>query len=163
MNYFDLDASFSEMTPSEQMTYEAIQDICRDERNGWLHNTYREHDIQTTSYDIAIFKVTEAITKVEEKTKKQEILIETLQKKDADLTEARRTMVELLDLIDLYNKRLEDYIVNATLEKLRLNQLHKISYRYKLSRDKDMLVLATKSLMDYIVSNRTTFEKVPLP
>jgi hypothetical protein len=72
-------------------------------------------------------------------------------------------MVELLDLIDLYNKRLEDYIVNATLEKLRLNQLHKISYRYKLSRDKDMLVLGTKSLMDYIVANRTTFEKVPLP
>jgi translation initiation factor 2B subunit (eIF-2B alpha/beta/delta family) len=161
MDYFDLDASFSEMTPAEQMTYEAIQDIYRDERSGWLQNTYREHDIKTTSYDIAIVKVTEAITKVEEKTKKQEALIETLQKKDADLTEARRTMVELLDLIDLYNKRLEDYIVNATLEKLRLNKLHTISYRYKISRDKDMLVLGTKSLMDYIVANRTTFEKVP--
>jgi translation initiation factor 2B subunit (eIF-2B alpha/beta/delta family) len=161
MDYFDLDASFSEMTPAEQMTYEAIQDIYRDERSGWLQNTYREHDIKTTSYDIAIVKVTEAITKVEEKTKKQEALIETLQKKDADLTEARRTMVELLDLIDLYNKRLEDYIVNATLEKLRLNKLHNISYRYKISRDKDMLVLGTKSLMDYIVANRTTFEKVP--
>ena len=168
MNYFDLDVSFSDMTPEEEMTYCSIQNIINDEKNGWTNETYREHDIQKTSYDIPIVKLTDAINALQEKATAQEKYIEGLKMRnptansEKDLQDARITMVEQLDLLDLHNKTLEDYILNACLEKLRLNHMHAISYRYKITGDKDMLVTKTKALMNYIVANQVTCQKVPL-
>ena len=167
MNYFDNDASFSDMTPEEEMTYCSIQNIINDEKNGWTNETYREHDIQKTSYDVSIVKLTDTINSLQEKATAQEKYIESLKMRkptptaEKDLQDARITMVEQLDLLDLYNKTLEDYILNACLEKIRLNHMHAISYRYKITGDKDMLVLKTMELMKYIVANQVTFEKLP--
>lgn len=160
MNYFDPDASFSNSTPSEEMTYIAIQNILNDEKHGWVQETYRDHDIQRTSYDIPIHRLKNNVNHLQEKADQQALLIENMQKKGTDVSDARVTMVNLLDTVDSNIQLLEDYILNDSLEKLRLNKLHNISYIYKINKDKDILAEKTKSLMDYIVSNRVTIKNI---
>jgi hypothetical protein len=156
MDYFDRDASLSMLTPAEEMTYIAIQNILCDERAGWVSSTYRAHGIQETIYDTILVKLKDRIPILEKEVRVQEQLIESLQKKgtDAALTNARSNFVELLDELDRCKKSLESYTLAWFIETHRLNILHNISYAYKISKDKDSLVASTTKLMEFVASNQ---------
>jgi hypothetical protein len=155
MDYFDRDASFTGVTPLQKETYIVIQNILCDERSGWKNNTYRDTDI-ITSYTAPIVKLKNKIKELETRAKNQEILIDSLQKKEKELDDARLNLVNRLDQIDEAKELLEKYSVNSYLEEFRLKKLHTISYDYKMNHNKQLLVKSVETLMGFLLSNILT-------